>query len=417
MSELIDNRAQRQKELKELIQRLHDGASVEDVREDFARSFGSVSASEIADVEQALIRDGLPVGDIQRLCDVHSAVFKGSIEEIHRPADPSSVPGHPVHTMRRENEALEALIEHRLRPHLDDYASNDSRSALTALREDVDQLSRISLHYSKKENLFFPFLEQYGITAPPKVMWGVDDEIRDAIREIRTSLDSLEDRRPVMRSKIEAVLLKVGEMIFKEENILFPMMMETLEPGDWKVVADGIGEIGYYLIDNVAEWTPPAEDDTSTEQASDSVPQGAAVQGPDPLLTLPSGQLRLSEIVCLMDTMPMDVTFVGSDDTVKYFSQGSDRIFDRNKAIIGRKVTNCHPPASVHVVEKILEDFKAGRKDHEDFWIKIGKRYVYIRYYAVRSRDGEYLGTMEVTQDIAPIQELQGEKRLLSDTE
>ena len=416
MSELIDNHTQRQKELKDLIQRLHDGASVEDVREDFARSFGSVSAAEIADVEQALIRDGLPVGDIQRLCDVHSAVFKGSIEEIHRPADPASVPGHPVHTMRRENEALEELIERRLRPHLEDYTSNDSRSALTALREDVAQLSRIGLHYSKKENLFFPFLEQYGITAPPKVMWGVDDEIRDAIREVRTSLDSLDDRRPVLRTKMDAVLLRVGEMIFKEENILFPMMMETLKPKDWKVVADGIGEIGYYLIDNVAAWTP-ASDPAAAGPEDAPVSQGAAAMEPDPLLTLPSGQLRLSEIVGLMDTLPMDVTFVGSDDTVRYFSQGSDRIFDRNKAIIGRKVTNCHPPASVHVVEKILEDFKAGRKDHEDFWIKMGMRYVYIRYYAVRSKDGDYLGTMEVTQDIAPIQGLQGEKRLLSEAE
>src|SRR5450756_788784 len=134
----------------------------------------------------------MPASKVQRLCDVHASLFMGSIEEIHRPEDPSLAPGHPVHTLRWENHALEHLVEHHLRPHLEDYAVNISLSALTALREDVARLSRIDLHYSKKENLCFPFLEQYGITAPPKVMWGVDDEIRDAISEVRTSLDSLD---------------------------------------------------------------------------------------------------------------------------------------------------------------------------------------------------------------------------------
>ncbi len=416
MSELIDNHERRQRQLAELIRRLHDGETVEEVRGDFERSFGSVSAAEIADVEQALIRDGMPVAEVQRLCDVHSAVFKGSIEEIHRPVDPSAVPGHPIHTMRRENEALENLIARQLRPHLEDYTVNSSLSALSALREDTVHLSKIDLHYSKKENLFFPFLEQYGITAPPKVMWGVDDEIRAALREVRTSLDSQEDRRPILREKFEAVLLKIGEMVFKEENILFPMMMETLTARDWAMVASGIGEIGYCLIDGAPAWAPEMEAE-SPDEAAAGVPEPPASvppAGPDALLQLPTGELRLSEIVRMLDTLPLDITFVDADDTVRWFSQGKDRIFARTRTVIGRKVVNCHPPASMHIVEKILADFRSGAKEHEDFWIRMGERTVYIRYFAVRSEAGAYLGTLEVTQDIGPIQGLQGEKRLLS---
>ncbi|NLN47405.1 MAG: DUF438 domain-containing protein, partial [Clostridiaceae bacterium] len=256
MSELINNGTLRRQQLETLIRRLHDGAPFEEVKADFERDFGSVAVTEIADLEQALIRDGMPVSEVQRLCDVHSAVFRGSIEEIHRPADPTLIPGHPIHTLRRENEALEALIANRVRPHLEDYVGSRSQSALMALREDLTVLARIDLHYSKKENLFFPFLEQYGITAPPQVMWGVDDEIREALRDIRSSLDSLEDRRQVLREKLEILLTRIDEMEFKEENILFPMMMETLKPADWEVVASGIGEIGFFLVDGVPDWQP-----------------------------------------------------------------------------------------------------------------------------------------------------------------
>ncbi len=409
MSELINNGDLRRKRLETLIRRLHDGATVDEVKADFERDFGHVSVGEIAAMEQTLIREGLPVEEIQRLCDVHAAVFKGSIEEIHRPQDPAAVPGHPLHTLRRENEALETLIANRVRPHLDDYIDTRSQSALMALREDLAALAQIDLHYSKKENLLFPFLEQYGITAPPKVMWGVDDEIRAALREIRSSLDSLEDRRSVLRDKLDALLIQIDEMIFKEENILFPMLLETLKPGDWAVVASGIGEIGYFLIEGAPEWQP-------AEMPGDH-PAAAAKASPgdiDGVVRLPSGRLQLDELTRLLDTLPFDITFVGADDTVKYFSQGNDRIFTRTLSVLGRAVANCHPPASVHIVEKIVDDFKSGRKDHEDFWIRMGERYVYIRYFAVRSQAGTYLGTLEVTQDIAPILEIEGEKRLMS---
>ncbi len=400
MSEEINNREYRQKVLKELITQLHNGKSVEEVQGRFAAVFGGVSAEEIAQAEQALITNGLPVSEVQRLCDVHAAVFKGSIEEIHRPSDPSEIPGHPANTLKRENRAIEKLVG-EIRKQL---ALLPESSAQEALEQGLLRLAEIDRHYLKKENLFFPYMEQYGITAPPKVMWGVDDEIRAQLKEVTSQVKASGGSQ--QNEPVEALLTKITEMIFKEENIMLPMLLENLTQDEWKRVADETGELGYCLIDPVPVWKPTVNKETDAARQEATAP-GAII--------LPTGVLKTEELIRMLDTLPIDITFVDKDDTVKYFSQGAERVFPRTKAIIGRKVANCHPPASVHIVEKLVEDFKTGEKDHEDFWIKMGDRYILIRYFAVRSEQGEYLGVLEVTQNIQPIQEITGEKRLVSE--
>lgn len=396
MSEEINNREYRQKVLKELITQLHDGKSVEEVKGQFATAFEGVSAEEIAQAEQALVTNGLPVSEIQRLCDVHAAVFKGSIEEIHQPSNPSEIPGHPANTLKRENRTIENLIA-EIRKKIDQSSVDDVKAAL-------GQLSEIDRHYLKKENLLFPYMEQYGITAPPKVMWGVDDEIRAQLKEINAQLNKADLSH--LKGPIEELLAKISEMIFKEENIMLPMLLENLTQDEWKCVADESGELGYCLIDRVPNWSPVIRKEQEIVQQEKTAPG---------VINLPTGVLKTDELVRMLDTLPIDITFVDKDDTVKYFSQGAERVFPRTKAIIGRKVSNCHPPASVHIVEKLVEDFKAGRKENEDFWIDMGEKYILIRYFAVRSEKGEYLGVLEVTQNIRPIQEIKGEKRLVSE--
>lgn len=400
MSEEINNREYRQKVLKELISQLHDGKSSDEVKDRFAAVFGNVSAEEIAQAEQALITNGLPVSEVQRLCDVHAAVFKGSIEEIHRPSDPSEIPGHPANTFKQENRAIEKLTD-EIREQLAMLKDSSAEKKIAAA---LERLAEIDCHYLKKENLLFPYMEQYGITAPPKVMWGVDDEIREQFKEIGRKFKAKDTVQ--LRESIEALLDKITEMIFKEENILLPMLLENLTQDEWKSIAEESGELGYCLIDRVPVWTPV------DKKEAEAVRKEKAAPG---VITLPTGVLKTEELVRMLDTLPIDITFVDKDDTVKYFSQSAERIFPRTKAIIGRKVSNCHPPASVHIVEKLVEDFKAGRKDNEDFWIDMGEKYILIRYFAVRNEKNEYLGVLEVTQNIRPIQAIQGEKRLVSE--
>lgn len=410
MSEVINNREYRQKILKELISELHSGKSVDEVKERFAKLIEGVSPTEISEMEHSLMMDGMPVAEVQRLCDVHAAVFKGSIEEIHRPQKPEDVPGHPVHTFKLENKKIESLID-KIRADIEKFRSQDTHDNIQNLRNDFEKLWEIDKHYLRKENLLFPFMEKYQITAPPKVMWGVDDEIRDAIKDVRALLSDYSSvNKEQLADKAEETAVRVKEMIFKEENILFPMVMETLSEDEWFIIEEGSSEIGYSLLENVVKWKPVK---ISVEKKVESAGEEPSNNG---YIKFDAGIMSPDEINAILNTLPLDMTFVDKDGIVKYFTQGKERIFARTKAIIGREVKNCHPPASVHIVEKIVEDLSSGKKDNEDFWIKMGDKFVYIRYFAVRNAKGEYLGTIEVTQDIKPIQDITGEKRLASST-
>jgi len=251
-------------------------------------------------------------------------------------------------------------------------------------------------------------MEKYGITAPPKVMWGVDDEIRAAIKEVKAKLQNYNGEKEEIYTKADKAANRVVEMIFKEENILFPMVMETLSEDEWLIIEGESDEIGYCLVGPQGKWKPSR---TDVEEKQKETGQTAS----DGYLKFETGLLTAKEIGLIFNNLPLDITYVDKDGAVKYFSQGKERIFPRTKAIIGRQVHNCHPPASVHIVEKLVEDFKAGRKDSEGFWIKMGGMFVYIRYFAIRDEKGDYAGTLEVTQNIKPIQEISGEKRLVSE--
>jgi hypothetical protein len=405
MSEYINNREMRQKAIKDIIQQLHDGKSVEEVKQQFEDAFEGVTASEISVAEAALIAEGLPVSEIQRLCDVHASVFKGSIEEIHQPTELKLILGHPMNVLIRENSAIKDIINNEIKPHL---SKMEHKKDFKKLVEGIDKLAKINLHYQKKENLLFPYMEKYGITAPPKVMWGVDDEIRNQIKEIKVLLiEDTGDRNKIVK-KIEDMLNKVTEMIFKEENIMYPMLVENLTQEEWKSIYKESPEIGF-ILDKVPEWKQFNQD---AKVNLKKIPKPEAKSG---MIKLPSGEFKVEELICMLNALPFDITFVNKDGIVKYFSEGKERTFPRTKTIIGREVSNCHPPASVHVVEKIVEGFKLGSKNHEDFWIRMGNKFIFIRYYAVRNEKGEFIGVLEVTQDIKPIQDITGEKRLLSE--
>ncbi len=407
MSKEINNSEYRQKVIKDLLEQLHAGKPVEEVKAVFEEAFDGVSASEIAQAENELIAGGLPVEEVQKLCDVHAAVFKGSVEDIHRPSDPAQIPGHPAHILKEENRAVSQLMENRIKPRLAHFLQSPTSESLKSLSEAFSLMPELFKHYLKKENVLFPHLEKHGITAPPKVMWGVDDDIRSLVREAFERISDYDGDAASLAEAVKTALDKASEMITKENNILLPMMLEHFTQEEWAKIAEDSAEMGTCLIPPQPRWHSETSSPKAETHDEDNVPSA--------MIILPTGNLKLEELTGLLNALPVDITFVDREDTVKYFSQGSERIFPRTKSIIGRKVINCHPPASMHIVEKILEDFKAGKKDHEDFWLPIHGKYIFIRYFAIRDEKGEYIGTLEVTQDIAPIQKIEGEKRLVSD--
>ncbi|NLB44645.1 MAG: DUF438 domain-containing protein, partial [Clostridiaceae bacterium] len=277
MSELINNSRQRRDQLKALIQQLHDGKTVDEVRGEFEAHFGHVSAAEISKLEQELVSEGMPVTEIQRLCDVHAAVFKGSIEEIHQPSEPAEIPGHPIQVFQRENRHLERLMAKEIEPLLAKPAEGAVKDRLL---DALDKLLSIDTHYSRKENLLFPYLEKNGVTAPPKVMWGVDDEIRAQIKAVRQAVaawSGQQEMTDALRSQVQDAMVRVREMIFKEENILLPLAQETLSEAEWGRIAQESSDIGYCLIkpESVYPWRPKATDATPDENAaSGAMPEG-----------------------------------------------------------------------------------------------------------------------------------------------
>lgn len=597
MSELINNREhaagqmdeerlRRREELKAIIKALHAGADPAQVKERFREAVGSVEVEEISLLEDSLMREeGIPVSEVQRLCSVHASIFEGSISDIHGSADaaPEAQPGHPVHTFKAENRELERLTGFSISLHLDKFIKNDSDANRFKLLEDLNLLLDVDKHYSRKENLLFPYLERYGIYGPTQVMWGVDDGIRAEIKTAKKMLTEYAGDREAIRKQIEGAVREVEEMIFKEENILLPMALKKLTEDEWVKIAEETEEIGYCLIPGTPRWVPArapepdfaaetgaagAEAAAAPNTAADSAgavsapagkagrmasgmpgrpeaaegvdafmaggekPAGmpqwvadmlrqeqaaepalsrqptpeapaselaqgrlaaavlaeqaakmaaqaaemarqaaemaaavggavnlrpelaaqppyaagaaasqapighAAVSAPqartaavadsrsaasaasapiaEGFVRFDTGILSVQQLELIMNHLPVDLTFIDENDIVRYFSHGPERVFARTKAVIGRSVQNCHPPQSVHVVEELLRDFKSGAKDIEDFWIPVRDKFVYIRYFAIRDEQGAYKGTLEFTQNIAPIKELEGQKRIMS---
>jgi len=389
--------------LKQLIKDLHAGAAFDEIKRRFGELIRDVSPGEIADMEQALIAEGMPEEEIKRLCDVHAALFADMLKQ---PATPQVSESHPVHTFQLENRALgEVAKELRLQlvalgdpPDADEFKQQAAN--IQAL---LEQLAEVEKHYLRKENQLFPVMEQVGITGPPKVMWAVHDDIRALLKSARKAVAD-GDATGSVASGME-FLDKFEDMITKEENILFPMALEKLSDENWTAVRTGEEEIGYALIEP-REYADTAAPSTTAAPPSASEHKDA--------LQLSTGALTLEQVNLMLTHLPVDVSFVDENDEVRYYSDVKDRIFPRSPGVIGRKVQNCHPPASVHIVQRILDAFRGGEKDVAEFWIELQGKFVHIRYFAVRDSNGDYRGTLEVSQDITGIRKLKGERRLVN---
>jgi DUF438 domain-containing protein len=410
MSEVINNHTQRQEVLKGVIQDLHAGKSVDEVKERFATLLQEVGATEIAEIEQTLIAEGLPEMEVKRLCDVHVAVFR---ESLDAQAPPETIPGHPVHTFRAENEAAARVLD-ALGDALSAPKGDPGSTRLDQARARLLDLQEYEAHYLRKENILFPYLERHGFTGPSSVMWAIHDDVRAGWKELDRLLAAGPGEEPEAFAARVAEVWRpletaIREMFYKEDNILFPTALDKLEAEEWRAIHAQEQEIGFSYVEPGEDW--PAE-----RVAPEAAPPPVEVQPVDgDRLPLDTGALTLHEINGLLAHLPLEISYVGPDDTVRFFSSAGERIFPRSPAIIGRKVQKCHPPASVQRVQGILDDFRAGRRDDAEFWIQMRGRFIHIRYVALRDEEGVYQGTLETVQDVTGIRALQGERRLLDE--
>ena len=407
MSKNIDNSTFRKTQLKELILKLHAGESQDRVQQELVQTLGAIPYGEVVEVEQELLEEGLPQEEVLRLCDIHSSVLEGNVDLSAAKPIPG---GHPVDVLIQEKRALAAVID-EANAQLDalkEIDNDELQAAALNLIALYNQLVDADKHYLRKEYLLFPYLEQTGVTGPPKVMWGKHDEIREllkgSIEVLRTPGISKEELLAATEMVLQPAVKGVADMIVKEEEILFPILMDALSEADWYEIQKQSLEFGYCLYDPPTDWAPAGIQAAGLD----------AIQQKEGRIQLPTGSFSVTELLAILNTLPVDITFVDSEDKVKYFSQSRERIFQRNRAILNRDVRHCHPPASAHIVDKILNDFKSGRQSRAPFWINLGGRMIHIEYFALRDDSGKYLGTLEVSQDLTGYRALEGEKRILS---
>jgi DUF438 domain-containing protein len=391
---------ERKEVLKGIIRDLHAGVEMLILRKRFAELVENVSASEIAEIEQSLIDEGLPETEVKRLCDVHVEVFRHALDDQDVPRPPA---GHPVHMFMVENRAAENVMKE-----IDTLISKIGKISYKEtiqnnkkqLEEKLEKITEIEKHYLRKENQLFPKLEALGVSGPSQVMWAIHDDIRSAIKIAKSQLA---DGDPQILTTMDEINTTIRDMIYKEEHILYPMSLETLSDRDWLKVKEGSEQIGYAWTEPMVDWKP----DLPIEQEKIIGAVGMST------VALDTGALTPDQVNLMHTHLPIDITYVDSADRVAYYSSGKERIFPRSPGIIGRQVSKCHPPKSVHIVEGIVQDFKEGKRDVAEFWLQMGGKFIHIRYYPVRDNEGKYRGTIEVSQDITEIKKLEGEKRLL----
>ncbi|MHA1907871.1 MAG: DUF438 domain-containing protein [Candidatus Thorarchaeota archaeon] len=365
----------RQRKLKDLVLDLHAGQELEPLQKEFKEILVDVSATEIAEMEQSLISSGeLTAKQVTALCDLHVQVFKESLDVQDAP---ESKPGHPIHTYMSENKEAQKLI---------DILKENPGDVNT-----LNELKKLIVHYKRLQNQLFPILEKAEITGPSTVMWAKQDEIRDMMTNVN-------------ESNLSELLTAIEDMFYKEENILYPMALENLSEYDWVRVRVGEEEIGYAWVTPGDEWKPITPLDI---HQVDQEPESPKIQ-------LNTGSLSLKEIDLILRHLPFDVSFVGPDEKVAYYSATDDRLFPRSPGVIGRSVINCHPHKSYDKVQAIMDAFKDGTQNKAMFWINLGGKFLIISYYAVRDDNGEFMGTLEVSQDATEIRSLEGEQRLLN---
>lgn len=389
-----------------------------------------MSAEDIGRIEQELVREGLPHHELRRLCDVHLAVMGDALESQKTDVPP----GHPLHTFKEEHKRILDFLD-KLEKTVSEIKEAPSREAidqrLPLLRSVSEHLMEIEKHNEREENVLFPYLEKQGITEPPAVMWSEHNDLRDMKKELHNLIDRAGEMSPQdfarQVSETSANLVRtLSSHIFKENNVLYPMALQTIPETEWPDIRQQCDELGYccFTPESAKEAAGPAVSEPTpakpTMSQTEESPAAGADRAAPPLvagdpgatITFPTGALTHKQLEWMLNTLPLEITFVDKDDVFRYFSGTKDRAFARARASIGRKVQQCHPQKSLDKVNGIIADFRAGRKDSEHFWIHLGEKYLHISYFAVRDAEGEYLGTLETIQDIAPLQQISGDKRM-----
>lgn len=375
--------------IKDILKKMNTGMSFTEAKNEIISKIGNIESKELFEIEQELINEGISPDELKKFCNLHALLFEGMFE--NNISDISN-PSHPINLLKAENREIEKRTQ--------TMKQAIERKDFETIKKILQELFAIKNHYDKKEQILFPYLEKQGFFGPSKVMWAKDNDIREILKKAH---QNFEESPIYIETYLKPLIDEIEGMIFKEENILFPTLLEKIPLSEWLSIFKQLSDVGFIFIE------PPKESFELKEISS----KNYETKFENGYISFPTGKLSLDELSSILNTLPIDITFIDDNNIVKYFSDSKERIFLRTKSVIGRDVKNCHPPQSIDKVEKVISDLKNGVKKSHDFWIKIQDKFIYIRYFAVRDEFGKFLGILEVTQDITEIKKLEGEKRLI----
>lgn len=385
--------------IKSYINRLNSGEDIENVRKDFVDKFEYVDASEIISAEQDLIIEGMPVEEVMKLCDVHSALFRGKtleeqsmFEQIHsgqkQISDIIDDLGHPVTILIYENSNIKRHVI-KIKELLKKKNFNEINNILKSL-------SKISFHYDKKGDLIYPLLNtKYGFTGPSTVMWGVDVEIRNEINDI-VQISSTNDEAYINR--VSSVISRVDEMIYKEHNILFPLLINTFTDDDFIKIYMEFKNYGSLLSESTYPKWELIETKTNIQKNETPLINNISSES---RIKLGKGHLTQEEITHILNAIPLEISFIDKDDIVRYFNENEGvKIFKRADFSIDMHMSAVHPPQAEKMAREIIDSFKSGKKDVVHAPAMKNGELVSVKFIAVRNEKGKFLGTMELVQKL-----------------
>jgi DUF438 domain-containing protein len=437
MSEYISNSDPVTRDLTEVARAILTGRKAKENITLHRDIIDNVTPFQAMVVLDRLITEGASVAEVKAGTGKILNIFHRSLSafEWKKPGE-----GHFIHYLMLENREVEKRIV-KLRELTKRYfngTGEDENHLLSGMLDVITDLKPYELHYLKKENILFPFIEKaFPAYRCLKIMWSFHDDFRQSLKSLREILSHPSPAKELLNREVGKLFFTVLPVIFREEQIVYPVALRALPEEAWQemisqaaeeewcyinppVKGSGAGTAAGHIagstgVTGTGTFEPSAETDPGNRafESSRGTDHGTRASESSAGTDLGTGSLTAAQITLMLDRLPVDITYVDENDEVRYFSGTKERIFPRSKAIIGRKVQNCHPPESVHVVEDILKAFRERRKDHADFWIEMRGRFIHIRYFALYDGGGAYRGTIEVSQDVTGIRELEGENRLL----
>ena len=380
--------------------------SADEARLQIKERVGKVSAYHVAYIEQTMTEE---TSDECIREDVHAVInMLGDQIDNTMPNLPAD---HPIMHYLKENEEMKRLL--LAVEDLVQYPMIKNQWL-----ELYDKISQYPIHYKRKQNQLYPMLERKGFTRPTTTMWTFDDMVRDEIREAERLLR--EDQEDAFIKQQERVLLYARDLMEKEEFILYPTSMALISEEEFEDMKSGDQEIGFAFFEvehktteNKVETQPKEQNNFANDLQALLTKYGYSAGGGDKL-DVTTGKLTLEQVNLIYKHLPIDISFVDENELVCFYSDTDHRIFPRSKNVIGREVMNCHPRKSAHIVREVIDKLRSGEQDKAEFWINKPGLFIYIIYVAVRDKDGNFRGVLEMMQDCTHIRALEGSQTLLT---